>query len=309
MASHVFFSLEPSLLPVAAAAAPAARDGGRRRGRRADGHFRPSLAIHPGRRELASHLMLPSELDIQGFMERLDGLMNDVQEMLVHQRRRQRSSTASGGGGGGLERMATVDHLKRLCIDHYFQDEVDSAMDAHLEELAHGGDLLDATLAFRLMREAGHHVSPDEVLGRFTDDNGDFSLAYSKDIRGLLSLQDISHMNIGAEASLYRAKEFSSRSLKSAIDYLEPDLARYVRQSLEHPYHVSLMQCKARHHLSYLQTLPTRCTAMEELALADFQLNKLLHQMEMQEIKRWWMNLGLAQEIPVARDQVQKWYV
>nr|AAR87368.1 putative terpene synthase [Oryza sativa Japonica Group] len=242
-------------------------------------------------------------------MERLDGLTNDVQEMLLHQRRRQRSSTASGGGGGARERMATVDHLKRLCIDHYFQDEVDGAMDAHLEELAHGGDLLDATLAFRLMREAGHHVSPDEVLGRFTDGNGDFSMAYSKDIRGLLSLQDISHMNIGAEASLYKAKEFTSRNLQSAIDYLEPGLARYVRQSLEHPYHVSLMQYKARHHLSYLQTLPTRCTAMEELALANFKLNKLLHQMEMQEIKRWWMNLGLAQEIPVARDQVQKWYV
>ena len=66
MASHVFFSLEPSLLPVAAAAAPAAGDGGRRRGRRrADGRFRPSPAIHPGRPELASHLMLPNELDIQ----------------------------------------------------------------------------------------------------------------------------------------------------------------------------------------------------------------------------------------------------
>jgi (3S)-linalool synthase len=24
---------------------------------------------------------------------------------------------------------------------------------------------------------------------------------------------------------------------------------------------------------------------------------------------RWWMDLGLAQEIPVARDQVQKWFV
>ncbi|KAF0906529.1 hypothetical protein E2562_011510 [Oryza meyeriana var. granulata] len=243
---------------------------------------------------------------LQAFVERLDGLTNDVQEMLVHQRRRK--STASGGGF--RKRMATVDHLKRLCIDHYFQEEVDSAMDdAHLEELAHGGDLLDATLAFRLMREAGHHVSADEFLGRFTDANGDFSLAHSKDIRGLLNLQDISHMNIGAEASLYRAKEFSSRNLRSAINHMEPNLARYVRQSLDHPYHVSLMQYKARHHLSYLQTLPTRCIAMEELALADFQLNKLLHQMEMQEIKRWWMNLGLAQEIPAARDQVQKCYV
>ncbi|KAL5208557.1 hypothetical protein ABZP36_032992 [Zizania latifolia] len=205
--------------------------------------------------------------DQEVLVERRVGLVNDVKEMLLRQRRRQK--TASGGRGT----LATVDHLQRLCIDHYFQDEVDGAMDdvACLQMLAHGGDLHDAILAFRLMREAGHHVSADEVLGRFTDGNGDFDfdLAYSKDIEGLLGLHDISHMNMGAEASLYKAK----------------------------------------HHLSYLQTLPTRCTAMEELALADFQLNKLLHQMEMQEIKRWWLDLGLAQEIPVARDQVQKWYV
>ncbi|KAL5207747.1 hypothetical protein ABZP36_032182 [Zizania latifolia] len=60
---------------------------------------------------------------------------------------------------------------------------------ACLQELGHGGDLHDATLVFRLMREAGHHVSADEVLGRFTDGiNGDFDLAYSKDIGGLLDL-------------------------------------------------------------------------------------------------------------------------
>ncbi|OEL22389.1 S-(+)-linalool synthase, chloroplastic, partial [Dichanthelium oligosanthes] len=88
-----------------------------------------------------------------------------------------------------------------------------------------------------------------------------------------------------------------------------PGLARYVRQSLDHPYHLSLMQYKARHHLSYLQSLPTRNTAMEELAIAEFQLNKLQHQQEMQEIQRWWMDLGLSHEIPVVRDQVLKWYM
>ncbi|KAL5207163.1 hypothetical protein ABZP36_031598 [Zizania latifolia] len=303
MSSRVFFasSLETLLRP-AADASPAAREGGRSRSRgglRRAGHVRPSPAIYPCRRETASpSVLLSTDFDIQVLVERLVGLVNDVKEMLL---------TANGG----RETLATVDHLRRLCIDHYFQDEVDSAMDdvACLQELAHGGDLRDATLAFRLMREAGHHVSADEVLGRFTDGNGDFDLAYSKDVEGLLGLQDISHMNIGAEASLYKAKEFSIKHLESAIQLLDPNLAKYVRQSLDHPYHVSLMQYKARHHLSYLQTLPNRCTAMEELALADFQLNKMLHQMEMQEIKRWWLDLGLTQEIPVARDQVQKWYV
>jgi (3S)-linalool synthase len=56
------------------------------------------------------------------------------------------------------EMMATIDNLKRLCIDHYFQEEIQSAMGACLD-LIHSDDLFDATLAFKLVREAGHDVS------------------------------------------------------------------------------------------------------------------------------------------------------
>ena len=97
----------------------------------------------------------------------------------------------------------------------------------------------------------------------------------------------MSHLNIGGEALLYKAKEFSGKHLASAIRYLEPSLAEYVRQSLDHPYHLSLMQYKARHHLTYLQSLPIRDTAVEKLAVTEFQLNKLMHQKEIQEIKRF----------------------
>jgi (3S)-linalool synthase len=134
-------------------------------------------------------------------------------------------------------------------------------------------------------------VHADDVLRRFTNGAGEFSLALSKDTMGLLSLHDMSHLDIGEEAALHKAKEFSAKHLASAINNLEPGLARYVRQSLEHPYHLSLMQYKARHHLSYLQSLPNRSTAaMEELAIAEFHLNKRLHQMEMKEIKRYIMH-------------------
>ncbi|XP_048550820.1 S-(+)-linalool synthase, chloroplastic-like [Triticum urartu] len=203
--------------------------------------------------------------------------------------------------------LTTVDHLKRLCIDHYFQDEIDNVMDACVD-LVHSDDLLDATLSLRLMREAGYYVSADDVLRKFTNDNGDFNHGLTKDIRGMLSLQDMSYLNMG-ESSLYKANEFSAKHLRLAIKYLEPSLARYVRRSLDHPYHVSLMQYKARHHLSYLQNLPTRNTSIENLALAEFQIKKLQHQREIKEVKRWWMDLGLAKEIPGARDQVLKWYM
>ena len=127
----------------------------------------------------------------------------------------------------------------------------------------------------------------DDLLRRFTDGAGELSLALTEDIWALLSLHDMSHLDMGEEASsLHKAKDFSSKHLASAIRYLNPGLARYVRQSLDHPYHMSLMQYKARHHLSYLQSLPTRDAAMVELAIAEFQLSKQLHQEEMQEVKR-----------------------
>jgi (3S)-linalool synthase len=66
--------------------------------------------------------------------------------------------TLHGHQKSGRETMAVVDNLKRLCIDHYFQEEIESSMDVCMD-LLHSDDLLDATLSFRLMREAGHHVS------------------------------------------------------------------------------------------------------------------------------------------------------
>ncbi|KAG2655597.1 hypothetical protein PVAP13_1KG026818 [Panicum virgatum] len=276
--AHIFSfsSVEPLLPP----ASPAAGNGRRR--------CRPRGACI--RSSLAPKTQLPTDFDLQQ-----EGLTN-IQKIL--QQRRESSP----------EMMNTIDNLKRLCIDHYFEEEIESAM-AVVKDLVHSDDLLDATLSFRLLRETGHDVSADDVLRRFTDCNGDFTLALSKDVRGLLSLHDMAHLDMGVETSLHKAKEFSTKHLASAMRYLEPGPARYVRQSLDHPYHLNLMQYKARHHLRYLQSLPTRNIAMEDLAIAEFQLNKLQHQQEMQEIKRWWMGLGLAQEIPVARDQVLKWYM
>jgi len=141
--------------------------------------------------------------------------------------------------------MAAVDNLKRLCIDHYLEEEIESAMGVAMD-LVRSDDLLDATLSFRLMREISlTHRSmcvADDVLRRFTNSGGEFSVALTQDILGLLSLHDMSHLNIGEEASLHKAKEFSTKHLASAIRNLEPSLALYVRQSLDHPYHLSLMQ-------------------------------------------------------------------
>uniref|UniRef100_A0ACD5TBY8 Uncharacterized protein n=1 Tax=Avena sativa TaxID=4498 RepID=A0ACD5TBY8_AVESA len=284
--ASAYVSLSFSAQPLHRLASPVAGNGGRRGGR-AKGSFCASPAICPGRKPVLPHA-LSSNFDFQ------KGLTS-VQELLYQHPRSNR------------EMMTVVDHLKRLCIDHYFQYEIKIIVDSCVE-LINSDDLLDATLSLRLMREGGFHISADEVLQKFANSNGDFNLAHRKDIRGLMSLHDMAHLNMG-EASLYKAKEFSGKHLRASIKYLEPNLARYVRQSLDHPYHMSLMQYKARHHMSYLQSLPTTNIAIEKLALAEFELHKSFHQMEMQEVKRWWMDLGLAREIPAARDQIMKWYM
>jgi (3S)-linalool synthase len=56
------------------------------------------------------------------------------------------------------EMMTTVDHLKRLCVDHYFQDEIDIIVESCVD-LIHSDDLFDATLSLRLIREAGYQIS------------------------------------------------------------------------------------------------------------------------------------------------------
>jgi (3S)-linalool synthase len=63
--------------------------------------------------------------------------------------------------------LATVDHLKRLCIDHYFQDEIDNVVNSCVD-LIHSGNLQDAALSMRLMREAGYSVSAGQQNASFS---------------------------------------------------------------------------------------------------------------------------------------------
>ncbi|XP_072978777.1 (3S,6E)-nerolidol synthase 1-like isoform X1 [Typha angustifolia] len=211
------------------------------------------------------------------------------------------------------EALMTIDSLKRLGIDYIFRQEITSIIDSfyvrHGETyMGHSRDLFQVTLAFRLLREAGYDVSSD-IFDRFTDSRGEFNPSLSQDIRGILSLHDASYLNKGEDV-LYKANEFAAKHLKSSISNLEPNLAALVTHTLDHPYHRSLQQYKARYHLSYRQGCFGRnSSAMEELAVMDFNLNQLLHQKELEQIASWWKNSRLAEELPLARDQLQKWYL
>ncbi|CAN6271228.1 unnamed protein product [Urochloa humidicola] len=118
-----FSSMDHLDLRLLQAASPAAGNG--RRG----GHPRGG-SIHTS---LAPKTLLPTDFDIQ------EGLTN-VQKIMQQRRK------------SGQEMVGAIDDLKRLCIDHYFEEEIEGAMGACMD-LVNSDDLFDATLAFRLMRE------------------------------------------------------------------------------------------------------------------------------------------------------------
>lgn len=124
------------------------------------------------------------------------------------------------------------------------------------------------------------------MLKKFIDKNGEFKLALSKDIKGLMSLYEASHLNIG-EDILRKGKEFSSKHLWDSIDWLDNKSANQVKETLEHPYHMSIQRYKARRYISMHQDDERGCKdVVFELAKSEFNAVQLLHQRELNAILR-----------------------
>lgn len=126
------------------------------------------------------------------------------------------------------------------------------------------------------------------MLKKFIDKNGEFKLALSKDIKGLMSLYEASHLNIG-EDILRKGKEFSSKHLWDSIDWLDNKSANQVKETLEHPYHMSIQRYKARRCISMHQDdheNGCKDVVLFELAKYEFNIVQLLHQRELDAILR-----------------------
>ncbi|KAJ1690397.1 hypothetical protein LUZ63_014552 [Rhynchospora breviuscula] len=210
--------------------------------------------------------------------------------------------------------VVMVDALKKLGIDHHFDEEISAILEFSYNNMygTHKNSyvgLTDIALQFKLLREAGYHVSSD-VFQRFMDENREFKQSLTKDVGGLISLHEGSFLNMGEE-TLYTANNFTTKHLKLSVEHLGQRNGALVRHTLEHPHHMSLKQYKARHYLTRIlsQTSDDVSLSMQELARTEFQLNQQLYQDEFKKIKRWWSDLGLARELPFARDQILKWYL
>ena len=75
----------------------------------------------------------------------------------------------NSGKDGGLEELIMIDIIKRLCLDHYFQEEIRAILATHNSEWrtlckeGGGGDLHEVALRFRLLRQEGYHITSGEL--------------------------------------------------------------------------------------------------------------------------------------------------
>ncbi|KAG0458429.1 hypothetical protein HPP92_023288 [Vanilla planifolia] len=151
------------------------------------------------------------------------------------------------------------------------------------------------------------HANFPDVFCRFMNNKGQFEVSLKEDLRGLLSLYEASHMDIG-EDILCTAKEFSSEHLKACINNVGVVWKRNIEHALEKPIHLSLQRNNVRHYICQLEGEHEMSNALKELAITDFNHVQSLHRKEYSEYLRWWKMLDLSKESQLFRDQPMKWF-
>ncbi|KAG6472738.1 hypothetical protein ZIOFF_070215 [Zingiber officinale] len=205
------------------------------------------------------------------------------------------------------ELMLAIDCVQKLDVEHHFEEEIVAALESlyresYADQLHRRVNTLhEAALLFRLLRQTRYPVSSDHKRGEFMP-------SLTGGSHGIVSLLEASYLNTG-EGILYEANRFATHHLNSSMPHFAPHFAKFIRQTLAHPYHVSLQSYRARRFLVSLGGGEQgRRKIVEEFARRDFKEVQLLHLQELEQVTSWWETLGLARELKFARDQPSKWY-
>ncbi|KMT14789.1 hypothetical protein BVRB_4g075540 [Beta vulgaris subsp. vulgaris] len=202
-----------------------------------------------------------------------------------------------------------IDSIQRLGLGIDF----DSDIKRSLRRIAcNFGDLklhLHATaLGFRLLRQNGNMVSQD-VFKQFMSEEGKFKLSLCNDIDGMISLYEASYVAYEEEHLLEEAKAFTSKHLAHLCLNEHKLIANQVNRTLDLPLRYRMPRLEARHYIEASSTKNdsnTKVVALCELAKLDFNMTQLIYQEDLQDMTRWWKELGLSNKLSFARDRLME---
>nr|ALL56347.1 geraniol synthase [Camptotheca acuminata] len=198
--------------------------------------------------------------------------------------------------------MKFIDTLERLGIAYHFEEEINSLLQGFLANgySHYPQDLFTTALRFRLLRHNGYHISAD-VFQKFVDKNGKFKESLREDTQGMLSLYEASYLGANGEDILSQAMEFTETHFKQSIPLMAA--VPQLEQALELPRHLRMARLEARRFIEEYIRESDHSSALLELAKLDYNKVQLLHQSELNEISRWWKQLGLVENLGFGRDR------
>ncbi|KAL9454231.1 hypothetical protein AB3S75_009763 [Citrus x aurantiifolia] len=211
--------------------------------------------------------------------------------------------------------LELIDAIQRLGVSYHFESEIDEIL-GKMHKAYGDGDLWDnendklyyIALQFRLFRQNGYRISAD-VLNTFKGSDGKFKASLAKDVRGMLSLYEATHLRVHEENTLDEALAFTTSHLESiAAHQIRSPLAEEVKHASVQPIHKGLQRLEARQYIPIYHEEPSHNEALLTFAKLDFNKLQKLHQKELGDISRWWKELDFTQKLPFIRDRVAESY-
>ncbi|KAL9457852.1 hypothetical protein AB3S75_006822 [Citrus x aurantiifolia] len=211
--------------------------------------------------------------------------------------------------------LELIDAIQRLGVSYHFESEIDEIL-GKMHKAYRDDDLWDnendklyyIALQFRLFRQNGYRISAD-VFNTFKGSDGKFKASLAKDVRGMLSLYEATHLRVHEENILDEALAFTTSHLESiATHQIRSPLAEQVKHALVQPIHRGLQRLEARQYIPIYHEEPSHNEALLTFAKLDFNKLQKLHQKELGDISRWWKELDFTHKLPFIRDRVAELY-
>ncbi|TVU25864.1 hypothetical protein EJB05_28377, partial [Eragrostis curvula] len=243
-------------------------------------------------------------------------------------------------------RLRAIDMVQRLGVAYHFDEEISAVLKSVSADTPEVFNRLDnfnsRALLFRLRRQ-NHAPAPQvtnsivavpsceavhvvklvltidskkkynslrkiaaELLRDLQDGMGGFKKTLLKDIEGLCSLYEASHLAFEGETFLDEAREFSAGALNELMPSMPPHLRSFVAHALDNPLHWTAPRLHTRWFIDHYARDIGADPLMLQFAKVDFNNVQSLYQQELSKITCWWRDANLREKLPFARDRLME---